>query len=64
MMRTEIQYGVRYFHSGVVTPLPDEFEACQLRDKLKNYQIPTEVVCRRVTCGAWIVPKVKLLNGG
>ena len=63
-MRTEIQYGVHYFSSRTVLPMPNESSAYRWVDKLREAKVPAEVLCRRVTYGAWVEPKVRLLNGG
>lgn len=62
-MRTEIQYGVRYIGSGQVAMVPGAFEANKLLKRLYEIKVPAEVVCRRITYGAWVEPRVKLLSG-
>lgn len=63
-MTTEIQFGVQYMASGIVLPMKTDKEAYLVVDRLTEYKIPAEVVCRRVTFGAWVAPRVKLLSRG
>jgi hypothetical protein len=63
-VKTEIQYAVLYMASGFVSPAISEDAAYKTVDRLLNFGIPTEVMCRRITYGAWVRPKVKLLSRG
>jgi hypothetical protein len=64
MMRTELQFGVCYLSSGTVVPTRSDKVAYHTADKLLALGVPIEVVCRRVTYGAWAAPQTKLLSRG
>lgn len=64
MMRAELQFGVRYLASGLVAPTDVDKTAYRMVDELLSYGIPAEVVCRRITYGAWGRPRIKLLSRG
>lgn len=63
-VKTEVQYAVCYLASGIACPAISEAAAYKTVDRLLKVDIPAEVVCRRVTYGAWTSPRVKLLSRG
>jgi hypothetical protein len=62
-METKIQFGIRYLAHGDILDYPSETKAYQVMESLIRLDIPAEIVCRRVTYGAWRKPSARVLVG-
>jgi hypothetical protein len=62
-METKIQFGIRYLAHGDILDYPSETKTYQIMESLMRLQIPAEIMCRRVTYGAWKKPSTRVLGG-